>query len=250
MAMPAPLDAPPPRFVPPREVAAGVAGLALWWCSTRADAETLATMRSWLSPGEHARAARFGRPSLADRYVAGRACLRLVLGTMLGLAPHAVPIERGPRGRPRLASAAAGLDFNVSNTRDVALIGVVASAALRVGVDVEHGARAVDDHGLARKFCTEAERRALAALEGDARRRRFLRLWTCKEAMSKATGDALSAPLRRLDVAVEPSLRLAAGPPPYQPPAWRLVDAPVPDDYVATVALWRVPVAAAEGLTR
>ena len=63
----------------------------------------------------------------------------------------------------------------------------------RVGVDVEHAGRAVNADGLARKFLCERERAALAPLDADARRGRFLRLWTCKEAMSKATGDALSA---------------------------------------------------------
>jgi hypothetical protein len=57
--------------------------------------------------------------------------------------------------------------------------------------------------------------------------------------MSKATGDALGAPLRRLEVDVEPALRLSAGPPPYTPAKWTLLDAAVPGDYVASVALWR-----------
>ena len=82
------------------------------------------------------------------------------------------------------------------------------------------------------------EQRTLAGLAPDARRRALLRLWTCKEAMSKATGDALAAPFRRLSVATAAGLRLADGPAPYVPAAWRLAAADAPGAFLATVALW------------
>ncbi|HEX4882747.1 MAG TPA: 4'-phosphopantetheinyl transferase superfamily protein [Casimicrobiaceae bacterium] len=220
----------------------------LWWCSTNADDDALEALRSWLSPEERQRSARFGSAALARRYIVGRASLRYVLGGLLGERPADVRIERGRRGRPRLRGGE--IDFNVSNTRSVALVGTTASASVRIGVDVEHGDRAVNHAGLARKFCTPAEAAALAGLDDDARRLRFLRLWTCKEAMSKATGDALSAPLRRLGVSTAPRLCLAEGPPPYVPADWTLHEADVPAGYIATVALWRGAAAGADGLTR
>jgi 4'-phosphopantetheinyl transferase len=233
----------------PRPLPFDVADVGLWWCSTRvADDAAFADLQAWLAPAEHARAARYGTAALARRYMAGRAALRYVLGGLLGLAPQRVPIERGTRGRPQLAGIP-GVDFNVSNTRDIVLIGVARRAGTRIGVDVEHGGRDVRDRGLARKFCTPRERALLEGLDDEAHRHRFLRLWTCKEAMSKATGDALGAPLRRLDVELEP-LRLAEGPSPYTAEDWTLLAPAVPADYVATVALWRPPEADAAGRTR
>ena len=82
------------------------------------------------------------------------------------------------------------------------------------------------------------EQAALASLAPDQRRRALLRLWTCKEAMSKATGDALSAPFRGISIAVNGDLRLNGGPPPYAPGAWRLLAIAVPGGFLATVALW------------
>lgn len=213
-----------------------VDGVSLWWCALAAPPERMQVLESWLSAAEVARAGRFGTPALRDRYVVGRASLRAILGALLAMAPQEVAIVRGERGRPRLERNPA-LDFNVSHTGDVALIG--ATRAARIGVDVERLDRAINVPGIARKFLTDAERRSLADVDADSARKRVLRLWTCKEAMSKATGDALSAPFGSLDVALHEGPRLCGGPAPYEPSRWTLHCAAVPAGYVATVALWQ-----------
>jgi 4'-phosphopantetheinyl transferase len=236
------------------------AGVTLWWCVLHASATQLHACMCVLSAAEHARAARFGDARLRDRYVIGRAAVRSVLGRRLGVAPGAVPIVRGARGRPQLAGDIR-LDFNVSHTGDVALLGVLSGA--RLGVDVERTDRNINVAGIARRFLTAAERASLSSLDADSARRTVLRLWTCKEAMSKATGDALSAPFASIDVDLrsepvskatghalsapfasldvdlrsEPVLR--DGPGVYRPAQWSLHAAAVPDDYVATIAVWR-----------
>jgi 4'-phosphopantetheinyl transferase len=188
-----------------------------------------------------ARAARFGTDALRQRWMAGRGALRMVLGGTLGIDPAAVAIVRGVRGRPALDDNAARIDFNVSHTRGVALVAVARGLAgnVRVGVDIEHRDREVGADRLARKFLTASEQATLAELPPDLRRQRFLRYWTCKEAMSKATGDGLVAPMRQLDVELARAPRLRAGPPPYSPQDWSLAFADVPNEWFATVALWR-----------
>jgi hypothetical protein len=57
--------------------------------------------------------------------------------------------------------------------------------------------------------------------------------------MSKATGDALSAPFSRLDVDLRGGPRLVDGPAPYQPSCFELRRAAVPSGHIGTVALWR-----------
>ena len=226
--------------IAPRELPGIVDGVSLWWCALDVAADALPSLATTLAPAEHARAARFGRDSLRARWIAGRASLRWVLGRTLRIAPAEVPIVRGARGRPELVDGDGNLDFNVSHTADVALIGIRHDGrrTLRIGVDVERADRDVPADRLARRVLTPAEQSAQAALGHDERRRQFLRYWTCKEAMSKATGDGLSAPFRRIDVALTPQLRLRDGPEPYRPLAWRLLEAPVPAGYVGTVALW------------
>ncbi len=230
-------DFPPPGNPDnaPVELASPTAEVALWWATLAASDREVARVSGWLASAEHARAARFGREALSRRYILGRALLRWVLGNALGLPPPAVPIVRGVRGRPQLANGA-GIDFNVSHTRDVALIGIAHTR--RIGVDVERADRDVRADGLARKFLTSAEQATLAPLPESERRARFLRYWTCKEAMSKATGDGLSAPMRRLEVRLTDGIELTRGPAPYEPARWRLHAVAVPDGYLATLALW------------
>jgi 4'-phosphopantetheinyl transferase len=222
----------------PLELASPLAGVALWWAPLAASDDELARVSTWLAPQEHARAARFGRESLRRRYIIGRASLRWVLGRSLGVSPAAVPIVRGARGRPHLEGQSP-LDFNVSHTEGVALIGIARDG--RIGVDVEHSARVVRADGLARKFLTPAEQATLAPLGESERRTRFLRYWTCKEAMSKATGEGLSAPFRELDVALANTIELVHGPAPYEPSRWRLHAVEASAGFVATVALWSAP---------
>jgi 4'-phosphopantetheinyl transferase len=215
-------------------------GVALWWVALERAPEEAARLAAHLSAEEHARALRFGTEALRQHWIIGRATLRMLLGRVLGVAPSKVALARGRRGRPVLATADAP-DFNVSHTRDVALVGIGdrLPQGTRIGVDIEHGDRAVNADRLARKFLTASERTHLLALPDDERRRRFLRLWTCKEAMSKATGEALAAPFGRLDVAVDGPLTLAGGPEPYTPADWALHRIPLPDGYLATLAVWR-----------
>ena len=230
-------------FIAPAQLKSPVNGVSLFWCSLAARADTIAYVTDWLSTNERARLQRFGNETLRNRYVMGRASLRWLLGRALGVSPVTVALERGANGRPQIIGRT-GVDFNVSHTADVALIGIVREA--RIGVDVEREGRVIHSTGLTRRILTDRERAALPSDDDDATRRRILRLWTCKEALAKATGDAMAAPFRLLDVTIEPMLALVDGPPPYHARDFRLFAAAVAEGYLGTVALWRPRNAAEE----
>src|SRR4051794_21055131 len=83
------------------------AGVDAWMCDlVRSDAD-IAHLERLLAPAEIARAARFGRPEFRNRYIVGRATLRVLLGERLQLDPVAIAIERGRRGRPFVGNAGA-----------------------------------------------------------------------------------------------------------------------------------------------
>ena len=219
----------------PRALPSPATEVSLWWCPLEQIDSDRANYERWLAEAERIRMARFGTPALRARYAAGRASLRLLLARCLGVEPGEVPITRGVRGRPQLAETT-DVDFNVSHTGEFALIGI--ARGLRIGVDIERENRTINTAGIARKFMTERERAQCGPFDTDDARRRVLRLWTCKEAMSKATGDALSAPFADIDVRLEPNPRLAAGPPPYQPADWRLDPVATPEGFIGTLARW------------
>ncbi len=128
------------------------------------------------------------RPLARDRVTVARAALRAVLAGYTGLAAQAIALSLGPVGKPHLASAA-GPQFNLSHSRDVAVVAVTARRA--VGVDVEAIGRRLSQT-LIRRTLTPAELATVQALAPEAHDEGFLRHWTAKEAYVKATGEGLS----------------------------------------------------------
>lgn len=223
-----------------RRVAFSQPDIALWLCQLDRPASELEVLTRTLSHAERARAARFGSELLQRRWVAGRAALRHLLGKSLGLEPQAVPLRRGARGRPQMEGDV-DIDFNISHTGGIALMAIARPLRppSRIGVDIECASRRVNADRLAGKVLTANERSFRTQLAPDEWRQHFLRLWTCKEAMSKATGDALSAPFGRIDISLEHGPALRDGPPPYRPEDWTLHALDVPAELVATLAVWR-----------
>jgi 4'-phosphopantetheinyl transferase len=217
-------------------------GIALWLCKLDRLPTDVASLFETLSPLERARAQRFGTELLRHRWIAGRAMLRSLLGLAAGLDAASVRLRRGVRGRPEIEGDHA-IDFNISHTHDTAIIAIATKTRenVRIGVDIEREDRRVNADGLARKFLTARERAEIAPEGTDAYRRQFIQLWTCKEAMSKATGDALSAPFREMDVTLDGGRRLVSGPLRYAPADWRLIAADVPAGLIATLAVWNRP---------
>jgi 4'-phosphopantetheinyl transferase len=163
----------------------------------------LARLRGTLTDDETARADRFHFERDGHRFVIARAVLREILGAYLGVAPRAVRFVLGPRDKPALAPPvdAAGVQFNVSHSGEIALYAVTRREP--VGVDVEQ-VRALDDlAALAERNFSRAECAALFALPPERRAVAFFSCWTRKEAYVKALGEGLSHPLQAFTVSFE-----------------------------------------------
>src|SRR5947208_16504703 len=76
--------------------------IALWMCQLDRIPAGVSAITHWLSPTEQERAARFGTDALRQRWIVGRATLRLLLASELGIDPAAGPLQRGVRVGPRL----------------------------------------------------------------------------------------------------------------------------------------------------
>ncbi len=177
------------------------AELAAWtaWLSASADTELL-------DPHEARRAATISAAALRAEFVASRILLRRVLGSALGLPPAQPVIVLGAHGKPSLQRQDTGppLHFNLSHSRGAWLLALTREGAA-IGVDLELRERVPDAQRLAARIFTAAEREQLeaAGVQGEAGRdTAFLRGWTRKEAVLKATGSGFSLPARTVEVGI------------------------------------------------
>lgn len=152
-----------------------------------------------LSPEEQVRARKFTRVEDRDRFVTGRSTLRQVLGRHLVCLPSELVFRPDRFGRPQLISPLdRSLDFNVSHSGRFAVITV--ATGRRVGIDVETIRDDIDLLSVMRDLFTPGEQAAVMAMSGVNRARVFFWCWTRKEALVKAIGTGLSAPLATLDI--------------------------------------------------
>jgi 4'-phosphopantetheinyl transferase len=128
------------------------------------------------------------------RWGTSRGTLREILGALLGVAPSEVQFSYGAHGKPGIRDSA--LRFNLSHSQGQALLAV---AQVEVGADVEWPRQRRNDD-IARRFFSAGENERLFALPAEDREREFFRLWCCKEAFLKCTGEGLSRSTRSYEV--------------------------------------------------
>jgi 4'-phosphopantetheinyl transferase len=192
-----------------------------------------------LSTDERERMARCHREADRRRYAIAHGALRLLLARYLGQDPHDLVFATGTHGKPRLASAPA-IEFNLTHSGDLALIALARNRA--VGVDIESlGRKGFDMPALARRVLCPREHEWLFRIEEHSRVHAFLRLWSCKEAISKAAGAGFAAGFAHIETdpdalfsARSQQLRAAGG-------YWRLHILEPDDGYVGALAVAAEP---------
>ncbi len=127
--------------------------------------------------------------------------LRLILGAYLQLPGKDIELVRGPSGKPALAPSLAdsGLNFNLSHSGD--WLALALASDIMVGVDIEQHRALSRARELGRRYFSPQEADHLETLEEPHRSRRFLELWTVREACIKAMGSSLAQSLRDLALA-------------------------------------------------
>jgi len=195
----------------------------------------------WLSPDEHRREQRFLHPADRIRFRLARSLLRLILGRYLGVAPAAVCFDYGHVGKPSLGGQFrdSQIEFNLSHSADVMLLGVTRGQPL--GVDVERLRTEIAIENMAERFFAPGEVQHLLSLEVERRREAFFTIWSRKEAYIKARGLGLSASLDGFHVSTHPE-----NPPPVQfiavqpdDPIWHLYPLNAPTGYFAAACTTR-----------
>jgi 4'-phosphopantetheinyl transferase len=152
-----------------------------------------------LSEEERGRAAKFHFEKDRRSFLVCRGMLRRLISLYTKQDAAGIRFHTGSHGKPSLLPAdASGLQFNVSHSRELALLGFSMDAA--IGVDVEFKRAGVDFIELAEHSFSDAERAAVLACSAAERANLFYEYWSCKEACIKADGRGLSIPLGEFTV--------------------------------------------------
>jgi 4'-phosphopantetheinyl transferase len=153
----------------------------------------------WLSQAEQGRAARFRFDREHRRFVVARARLRELLAARLGEPPESIEFSYGRKGKPALAGrfAHSGWRFNLSHCEELAVYAF--SRTGEVGIDVEAVHALPEADAIAARFFSRSENDAYRALAPGDKPLGFFNCWTRKEALAKALGEGLSAPIDAID---------------------------------------------------
>jgi 4'-phosphopantetheinyl transferase len=162
------------------------------------------------------------------RRIALRAGLRTALAAELGTSPCAVHLAMTPQGRPYPVGGD-GLDASCAADGNLGL--VVVARGFRVGVDLERIAP-WDPDVLDEGWLRPEEQRALRDLPPAARAEAATRSWTQKEAVLKARGTGLREHPAGVPTEIGRRTGVIDG--------WEITDVPVPDGWVASLAVHRL----------
>lgn len=196
-----------------------------------ADGEVLLRAEATLAPDELARADR-GAPTVRRRRILLRAALRTALAEEIGTDPASVQLATTPAGRPHLAAGSSEAPLDVSCSASDGVGVVVVSRGRRVGVDVQRIEPWQGDP-LGEGWLTTAEQVALLELPEDERPAALTRAWTQKESVLKARGTGLTGPPVDPETVIGRRNGRLAG--------WEISDVPVPEGWVASLALEPAP---------
>lgn len=176
----------------------------LWVLDLDLPEAELTELGSILSPLEQDRASRFHFDLHRNRYIAAHGWLRRILSGYLSLAPEVLEFNFASRGKPMLAGSAAqvGLEFNLSHSQSVGLLGV--AQGMPIGVDVEEVRALKDAQELVARFFSRNESALFESLPEAGKPAAFFNLWTRKEAWLKATGEGIAHLLAELEVSFLP----------------------------------------------
>ena len=166
-----------------------------------------ATPTPCLDSRELERARRFVYADDARRYTRAHLALRAILASYLGCDPDSLDFGEQELGKPRLLHGATGRYFNLSHSKDMALLAL--GGADEVGVDIEAVRDDLPGDDLASAVLCAAELEQLGAWPEGERAQPFVICWTRKEACLKAVGLGLNLEPRSLHVGFDASrLRL------------------------------------------
>lgn len=151
-----------------------------------------------------------------------RTALREALGSLLGCAPEAVPLDTRPGQAPALAPSAPPLHLSISHEAGLSLAAIRIGGPVGIDLMALDAAALPDLEALAHDYLGPHTAAALHATAASRRQTAFARAWTAHEACLKCLGLALQE--------WSPAVATLIG-------RCRLVELDLPAHYIGTAAL-------------
>lgn len=191
------LDWSPAPTIPPLE---GV-GVHVWAANLDSVSGNAPIFIPLLSADERKRADKFQAARDRTRFIVTRGTLRTILASYVEKAPAELKFDYGVNGKPKLAMGTehGPLYFNLAHSENLLVIAMTHCSPL--GIDVEQIRPIPDVMKVAEQFFSQSESIWLRTLPEGEQLEAFYKLWTCKEACLKATGEALSEMLPEIEAA-------------------------------------------------
>ncbi len=177
-------------------------------------------LKTFLSQEEKTRAEKFYFEKDYRLFVVTHGFLRKILGHYLGISPQKVFFLIQPKGKPILSTFHHNMPilFNISHSSEMAVIALTRTAD--IGVDVEKIQSFENLMEIAEYFFHPQEAQEIMNKSAGASLKKFYEIWTQKEAVVKALGIGLSAPLNQF--------RITGGSDGWKMPVWTMVQCKSP----------------------
>lgn len=149
-----------------------------------------------LSPEERNKVTTFRLREDRQRFIAGRACLRVLLSDILGVGPAAVKLGISGSGVPMLQLSGDARAISVSHAGDWA--GAAVGPLGMLGLDLEPHCAVGAVQPIMSRALSDCERAELAATSGIGLTESVTRRWVAKEAILKAAGCGIAVDPQRI----------------------------------------------------
>ncbi|MFG2978419.1 4'-phosphopantetheinyl transferase family protein [Streptomyces sp. NPDC048331] len=158
------------------------------------------------------------------RFVTSRMIVKYTAAAALRTEPAALDLAYKIGGRPYIRGFDQ-IDVSLSHTEDLIVVGV--SRTGRIGVDTEAAGRRMSFELLHQQVCTPTEHAELTRMAGERQASELLRLWTLKEAYTKALGQGLRLGFTEFGFGLESGGLLAPDGSPASRGEWAFATYPV-----------------------
>ncbi|MCW8108902.1 4'-phosphopantetheinyl transferase superfamily protein [Alteromonas ponticola] len=155
---------------------------------------TITAFASLLPQQDRERMETFRSSTRRHLFVLTRMLLRKILSAYIANStPDSLVFTQNAWGKPQLVPNSQALHFNLSHSKDKVVIAVANKRVL--GVDIEYMDRSRNFNNIAQHYFHPTEwNDEIVEQNCILNMRRFYKLWTLKEALSKAEGQGLALP--------------------------------------------------------